>query len=165
MVAKRAGFEVGSVDLEHLIDRSDMGRLESMGGLPGVAAAVKSSLQHGLLYSDQDASLRKEVFGDNTYPEKAPKTFFSFVWDAAQDVTLMILMVCALASIAVGIPTEGLAEGWYDGAGILFSITLVVLVTATSDYQQSLQAPSCPPQLPRSRKNTTLHVKTSELQV
>ena len=30
-------------------------------------------------------------------------------------------------------------EGWYDGAGIAFSILLVVFVTATSDYQQSLQ--------------------------
>lgn len=117
-----------------------------------MASTLKSNLHHGLTYTPQEAATRKEVFGDNTYPEKAPKTFFSFVWDAAQDVTLMILMVCALASIVVGIPTEGLAEGWYDGVGILFSIILVVFVTASSDYQQSLQVTPFPPLNPISNR-------------
>ncbi|KAL5546373.1 hypothetical protein UlMin_006060 [Ulmus minor] len=62
-----------------------------------------------------------------------------FVWDALHDLTLIILMVCALVSIGVGIATEGWPKGMYDGAGIIISIFLVVIVTATSDYKQSLQ--------------------------
>lgn len=48
-------------------------------------------------------------------------------------------MVCAVVSIGVGLATEGWPKGMYDGAGILLSIILVVLVTAISDYRQSLQ--------------------------
>ncbi|KAJ9695894.1 hypothetical protein PVL29_011059 [Vitis rotundifolia] len=62
-----------------------------------------------------------------------------FVWDALHDLTLIILMICAVISIGVGLPTEGWPEGMYDGVGILVSIFLVVLVTAISDYRQSLQ--------------------------
>ena len=59
-----------------------------------------------------------------------------------QDVTLIILAFCAVISLLVGLSTDGLTNGWYDSAGIAFSIIIVVLVTATSDYQQSLQVSS-----------------------
>ncbi|ESR34525.1 hypothetical protein CICLE_v10004282mg [Citrus x clementina] len=62
-----------------------------------------------------------------------------FVWDALQDLTLIILIVCAVLSIGVGLATEGWPEGMYDGLGIIVSILLVVMVTAISDYKQSLQ--------------------------
>ena len=70
---------------------------------------------------------------------KPPKGFLVFVWEAMQDLTLMILIVCAILSLVIGVSTEGLSEGWHDGVGILMSILIVVLVTATSDYRQSLQ--------------------------
>ncbi|CAL2267502.1 unnamed protein product [Prunus armeniaca] len=54
-------------------------------------------------------------------------------------MTLMILGVCAFVSLIVGIATEGWPIGAHDGLGIVASILLVVLVTATSDYRQSLQ--------------------------
>ncbi|KAI0497028.1 hypothetical protein KFK09_023356 [Dendrobium nobile] len=38
-----------------------------------------------------------------------------------------------------GQKTEGVKEGWYDGGSIAFAVILVILVTATSDYKQSLQ--------------------------
>uniref|UniRef100_A0A0A0LWC0 Uncharacterized protein n=1 Tax=Cucumis sativus TaxID=3659 RepID=A0A0A0LWC0_CUCSA len=39
----------------------------------------------------------------------------------------------------VGIKTEGVEEGWYDGESIGFAVFLVIMVTAISDYQKSLQ--------------------------
>ncbi|KAK4346014.1 hypothetical protein RND71_036190 [Anisodus tanguticus] len=48
-------------------------------------------------------------------------------------------MVCAVVSIGVGLATEGWPKGTYDGLGILLGIFLVVIVTAISDYKQSLQ--------------------------
>ena len=54
-------------------------------------------------------------------------------------MTLMILGVCAFVSLIVGIATEGWPKGAHDGLGIVASILLVVFVTATSDYRQSLQ--------------------------
>ncbi|XLU80520.1 hypothetical protein S245_003940, partial [Arachis hypogaea] len=62
-----------------------------------------------------------------------------FVWDACKDLTLIILMVAAAASLVLGIKSEGIKEGWYDGGSIAFAVILVIVVTATSDYKQSLQ--------------------------
>ncbi|GKD26180.1 calcium-transporting ATPase 4, plasma membrane-type-like protein isoform X2, partial [Tanacetum coccineum] len=55
------------------------------------------------------------------------------------DMTLNILMVCAVISVGVGIATEGWPKGMYDGLGIILCILLVVVVTAVGDYKQSLQ--------------------------
>jgi len=41
--------------------------------------------------------------------------------------------------LGVGISTEGWPKGSFEGLGILISIFIVVLVTAVSDYRQSLQ--------------------------
>ncbi|XLU71928.1 hypothetical protein S245_030981, partial [Arachis hypogaea] len=37
------------------------------------------------------------------------------------------------------VEAEGIKEGWYDGRSIAFAVILVIVVTATSDYKQSLQ--------------------------
>ncbi|KAK6284679.1 hypothetical protein POUND7_003631 [Theobroma cacao] len=62
-----------------------------------------------------------------------------FLWEAWQDLTLIILIIAAAVSLGLGIKTEGLEEGWYDGGSIFFAVFLVIVVTATSDYRQSLQ--------------------------
>ena len=95
------------------------------------------SLKDGVVSSD--ITVRQNVYGLNQFVEKPPKGFWMFVWDAFQDLTLIILMISAAASIGVGIATEGWPDGMYDGLGILLSIFLVVMVTAISDYKQSLQ--------------------------
>ena len=44
---------------------------------------------------------RRDVFGSNTIPPKPPKTFMQLVWEALQDVTLIILQVAAVISLAL----------------------------------------------------------------
>ncbi|KAL4563153.1 hypothetical protein LXL04_027187 [Taraxacum kok-saghyz] len=65
--------------------------------------------------------------------------FLRFLLDACRDTTLIILMVAAVASLALGIKTEGIKEGWYDGGSIALAVIIVIVVTAISDYKQSLQ--------------------------
>ncbi|KAG2668800.1 hypothetical protein I3760_14G006800 [Carya illinoinensis] len=77
-----------------------------------------------------------------------------FVWEALQDLTLTILIVCAAISIGVGIATEGWPNGMYDGLGMLLCIYLVVIVTAVSDYKQSLQFKD----LDKEKKNIIVQV-------
>ncbi|VAI56221.1 unnamed protein product [Triticum turgidum subsp. durum] len=79
------------------------------------------------------------AFGANRYPRKKGKSFWVFLWEACKDLTLVILIVAAAISLVLGIATEGIKEGWYDGASIAFAVFLVILVTAVSDYKQSLQ--------------------------
>lgn len=132
-------IQVDAQVLARLVEKKDASVLHDLGGTTGLAKNLKTSLKEGLRMDENDFNWRREVFGTNTFPEKPPKGFWTFVWEAMQDLTLMILAVCVVVSLIIGVITEGWEEGWYDGAGIGFSILLVVFVTATSDYQQSLQ--------------------------
>ncbi|GER44799.1 calcium-transporting ATPase 8 family protein [Striga asiatica] len=144
--------ELVSVSREH-----DLPRLQQFGGASsslfcssaylsllsllttGVAEKLKSSLDKGVPGNETDLMKRKKAFGSNTYPRKKGRSFWRFVLDACRDTTLIILMVAAAASLALGIKTEGIKEGWYDGGSIAIAVLIVIVFTAVSDYKQSLQ--------------------------
>lgn len=132
---RKSTFRIDPDELASI--NGDGDNLAARGGVEGVAEEVMVSISHGV--SESEIPLRQEIFGENKYEEKPPKSFWSFVWDALQDLTLIVLMVCAVVSIGVGIASEGWPEGVYDGLGIVLSITLVVIVTSVSDYRQSIQ--------------------------
>ena len=46
---------------------------------------------------------RRDVFGSNTIPPKPPKTFLQLVWEALQDITLIILQIAAIVSLALSL--------------------------------------------------------------
>ncbi|XP_044471375.1 calcium-transporting ATPase 8, plasma membrane-type-like isoform X1 [Mangifera indica] len=105
----------------------------------GLSNLLKTNLEKGINGDDADLLKRRNVFGSNTYPKKKGRSFWMFLWDAWQDLTLITLMVAAMASLALGIKTEGIEEGWCDGASTAFAVILGVVVTVISDYRQSLQ--------------------------
>lgn len=49
----------------------------------------------------EDIARRKKEFGQNVIPPKKPKTFLQLVWEALQDVTLIILEVAAIVSLGL----------------------------------------------------------------
>ena len=53
------------------------------------------------LKGDLDRADREAVFGTNVIPPKAPKSFLRLVWEALQDVTLLILIVAAIISLGL----------------------------------------------------------------
>ena len=55
----------------------------------------------GLSGEKSDLEIRRDVFGSNTIPPKSPKTFLQLVWEALQDVTLIILELAALVSLGL----------------------------------------------------------------
>ncbi|XP_008245793.1 PREDICTED: putative calcium-transporting ATPase 11, plasma membrane-type, partial [Prunus mume] len=135
--ARTAGFSIHPDELASITRGRDIKALKMHGGIHGILRKVSVSLDEGV--KDSNIPIRQNVYGLNRYTEKPPGTFFMFVWEALQDLTLIILLVCAVVSIGVGIATEGWPKGMDDGVGILISIVLVVMVTAISDYRQSLQ--------------------------
>src|SRR6218665_1276889 len=52
-----------------------------------------------------DKQLRSDAFGSNVIPPKPPKTFLRLVWEALQDVTLIILIIAAIISLALSFYT------------------------------------------------------------
>ncbi|XDA81395.1 hypothetical protein R6Z07M_011298 [Ovis aries] len=82
-----------------------------------------------------DLEKRKQVFGENQIPPKKPKTFLELVWEALQDVTLIILEIAAIISLVLSFyrPPGG------ENEPILFSVIIVVLVTAFNDWSKEKQ--------------------------
>ncbi|RZS19269.1 hypothetical protein BHM03_00051691 [Ensete ventricosum] len=149
---RKAGYFINPDELASIARRHDGKRLRNHGGVNGVARELSVSLDYGIKTSD--LSIRQDIYGVNQYVEKPPRSFWMFVWDALHDLTLIILVICALISIAVGIATEGWPRGIYDGLGIILSIFLVVVVTSISDYKQSLQFRD----LEKEKKKIFIHV-------
>ncbi|KAG8053982.1 hypothetical protein GUJ93_ZPchr0001g31567 [Zizania palustris] len=136
-IARRCGFSISAEELATIVRRHDSKGLRLHSGVEGIARKVSVSLTDGV--KSDDTGLRAEVYGANHYTEKPPRTFWMYLWDASQDMTLMLLAFCAAISIAIGLATEGWPTGMYDGVGIMLTIFLVIMITAASDYKQSLQ--------------------------
>uniref|UniRef100_A0A7N0USN7 Calcium-transporting ATPase n=1 Tax=Kalanchoe fedtschenkoi TaxID=63787 RepID=A0A7N0USN7_KALFE len=149
---REAGFGIGPDELASIVRSHDIKSYKDHSGVEGLAKEVSVSLTDGI--SAKDIPYRQKIYGANRYVEKPSRSFWMFVWDALADLTLIILMVCAVVSIGVGIATEGWPKGMYDGLGIILSILLVVMVTAISDYRQSLQFKD----LDKEKKNIFVHV-------
>ncbi|XP_017984580.1 PREDICTED: calcium-transporting ATPase 4, plasma membrane-type [Theobroma cacao] len=149
---RQAGFGIGADELAFVVHSHDIKSFEDHGGVEGLAKKVSVSLTDGVVPTN--IPLRQKIYGYNQFAEKPARSFWMFVWEALHDLTLIILMVCAAVSIGVGIATEGWPAGMYDGIGIVLCIFLVVLVTAISDYKQSLQFND----LDKEKKNIVVQV-------
>uniref|UniRef100_A0A4W5KWW9 Calcium-transporting ATPase n=1 Tax=Hucho hucho TaxID=62062 RepID=A0A4W5KWW9_9TELE len=129
---------------------------DSYGDVQGVCRRLKTSPIEGLSGNPVDLEKRHAAFGKNFIPPKKPKSFLALVWEALQDVTLIILEIAAVISLglsfyhppggdmcgetASGVEDEGEAQaGWIEGAAILFSVAIVVLVTAFNDWSKEKQ--------------------------
>ncbi|KAG0531958.1 hypothetical protein BDA96_04G066800 [Sorghum bicolor] len=133
------GFGIGEQQLTVMTRDHNYSALQEYGGVKGLANLLKTNLEKGIHGDEADLSCRANAFGPNRYPRKKGRSFWVFLWEACQDMTLVILIIAAVISLVLGIATEGIKEGWYDGTSIAFAVFLVIVVTAVSDYKQSLQ--------------------------
>ncbi|KAM6566262.1 hypothetical protein CsatA_025390 [Cannabis sativa] len=132
-------FEMDQNKLNQLTKDKDLSQLEELGGVDGLAKALKTDAEHGIHSDDKDIARRVEEFGSNTYRKPPTKSFFHFVWQAFQDLTIVILIVCAALSLGFGMKVHGTKEGWIDGLSIFIAVFLVIGVSAISNYRQNRQ--------------------------
>ncbi|XP_029690434.1 plasma membrane calcium-transporting ATPase 4 [Takifugu rubripes] len=130
---------------------------DSYGDTEGLCQRLLSSPTDGLSGDPADLEQRCQRFGKNFIPPKKPKTFLELVWEALQDVTLIILEAAAIISLGLSFyqPPDKDSEvcghvsggedesegdtGWIEGAAILLSVVCVVLVTAFNDWSKEKQ--------------------------
>ncbi|XP_048409134.1 plasma membrane calcium-transporting ATPase 1-like isoform X3 [Stegostoma tigrinum] len=147
---------------------------ETYGDVQDICRRLKTSPVEGLSGNPADLDKRKQVFGQNFIPPKKPKTFLQLVWEALQDVTLIILEIAAIISLglsfyrppggdselcgeATGGEDEGEAEaGWIEGAAILLSVICVVLVTAFNDWSKEKQFRGLQSRIEQEQKFTVI---------
>ncbi|XP_077181825.1 plasma membrane calcium-transporting ATPase 2 isoform X12 [Paroedura picta] len=148
---------------------------ETYGDTESLCRHLKTSPTEGLPGTDADLDKRKLIFGKNFIPPKKPKTFLQLVWEALQDVTLIILEIAAIISLGLsfyhppgeggedcaassaGGEDEGEAEaGWIEGAAILLSVICVVLVTAFNDWSKEKQFRGLQSRIEQEQKFTVI---------
>ncbi|XP_058106722.1 calcium-transporting ATPase 12, plasma membrane-type-like [Magnolia sinica] len=136
------GINLSAIDQESLtkiVTEKDVEALSRFGGVDGISVALNTDRERGISGDTDDLYRRRVSFGLNTYKKKPTKGFFFFVLEAINDRTLLVLLGCALLSLAFGIKEDGPKEGWYDGGSIFIAILLVVFVTAVSNFRQAKQ--------------------------
>ncbi|XP_041111148.1 plasma membrane calcium-transporting ATPase 1-like isoform X2 [Polyodon spathula] len=146
-------------DLMELRGAEGLRKIEDCyGDVSGLCSRLKTQPVEGLSGNPADIARRQAVFGRNFIPPKKPKTFLQLVWEALQDVTLIILEVAAIVSLGLsfyqppggdtevcgtdagGVEDEGESHaGWIEGVAILLSVVCVVLVTAFNDWSKEKQ--------------------------
>ncbi|XP_025021270.1 plasma membrane calcium-transporting ATPase 3 isoform X9 [Python bivittatus] len=141
----------------------------------GLCRRLKSSPTEGLSDNTTDLEKRRQIYGQNFIPPKKPKTFLQLVWEALQDVTLIILEIAAIISLGLsfyappgeqseacgnvsgGAEDEGESEaGWIEGAAILLSVICVVLVTAFNDWSKEKQFRGLQSRIEQEQKFTVI---------
>uniref|UniRef100_K3WEF3 Calcium-transporting ATPase n=1 Tax=Globisporangium ultimum (strain ATCC 200006 / CBS 805.95 / DAOM BR144) TaxID=431595 RepID=K3WEF3_GLOUD len=116
-------------------------QVASLGGLEGVAAALNVSIRQGL-DNDNAADLknREDTFGRNYVAPPKAKTFIELMWDAFQDITIIILTIAGVISIILSSTVGDHKDtGWIEGACIILAVFIVTVVTAVNDYQKEKQ--------------------------
>jgi len=102
----------------------------------------------GLNGAQNDIDDRRHVYGPNTIPPKKPVSFLRLCWEAAQDTTLIILMISSLVSIILYLVTkfaihedDGDASDteWIDSVAIMVCVIFVVVISAGNDYLKERQ--------------------------
>ncbi|EDS45747.1 plasma membrane calcium-transporting ATPase 2 [Culex quinquefasciatus] len=131
--------------------REGVAMVTEYGGVHEICRKLYTSENEGLSGSKADIEHRRETFGSNIIPPKPPKAFLTLVWEALQDVTLIILEIAAIISLLLSFyqpadeDEEGLGEeeeehyAWIEGLAILVSVFVVVIVTAFNDYSKEKQ--------------------------
>ncbi|XP_047188294.1 plasma membrane calcium-transporting ATPase 2-like isoform X5 [Scophthalmus maximus] len=172
-------FGVAVTDLRDLMElRSAEGVnkiRDTYGDVQGLCRRLKTSPIEGLSGNPVDLEKRHTSFGQNFIPPKKAKTFLQLVWEALQDVTLIILEIAAIISlglsfyhppggdseacgqVAGGVEDEGESQaGWIEGAAILFSVIIVVLVTAFNDWSKEKQFRGLQSRIEQEQKFTVI---------
>ncbi|KAF0700241.1 Aste57867_9196 [Aphanomyces stellatus] len=126
--------------------------LATLGGVEGIAHRLNVSLGQGLDSNNSaDLAAREAKFGKNFIEAEVPLTIFQLMWQAFNDLTIIILTCAGVISLVLGfipLPKSSSNEAkeggdtettWIEGASILFAVLIVTFVTAINDYQKEQQ--------------------------
>ncbi|XP_037950108.1 plasma membrane calcium-transporting ATPase 3-like [Teleopsis dalmanni] len=152
-----SSFGITPNELKDLMDlrnkEESITNIQALGGSKGLCKKLRTPPDTGLSGTSSDLEERHQVFGSNFIPAKPSKSFLILVWEALQDITLIILQVAALVSLFLSFYTAPDADDldddddddteeryeWIESLAIFFSVFIVVLITALNDYFKEKQ--------------------------
>ncbi|RKP10508.1 PMCA-type calcium-translocating P-type ATPase [Thamnocephalis sphaerospora] len=147
-----ASFGVSADQLCALMEDRERSGLESLGGVAGVTRSLRVDTGTGLCQDEsgdhgKPFEARRRIFGANVLPDAKIRPFWSYVSEALQDRTLVLLSIGAMISLAIGIyedyspshPEDEPRVGWIEGTAILVAVLVVVFTNSINDFEKEKQ--------------------------
>lgn len=163
-------FHLKAGDLCSLIDPENFEKLQQMGGIEGLMAGLDTSAEKGLSADPKQNGSSKQytgsiedrvrAYGANRLPPRKSKGLLMLMWLALQDKILVLLIIAAIVSFALGLytdfspppeytpclnPKPGMDEclappvDWVEGVAVLVAVLIVDLVGSLNDWQKERQ--------------------------
>jgi Ca2+ transporting ATPase len=133
LVAKLKEAEENGPYPEHSKEAHDADKNFDMAANVLTSLILRSSPETGI--DPREVEHRREVFGTNAIGEKPLESFCRLCYEAIQDFVLIMLLVLGSITIVVEVTEPGdCGPCWAEGAAILCTVILVVLLTAGIDY-------------------------------
>ncbi|KAM3568386.1 hypothetical protein VYU27_009491, partial [Nannochloropsis oceanica] len=133
-------FKIGLRELAELNEDQqtfqNVSRLRAGGGVSWLLKALLTDRDKGI--ATREVARRKEAFGSNRLPEQEAESWLSIFMGSFNDATLIVLIVSAVVSLAIGL-YEDPKKGWVEGVAILTAVLAVATVTASNDYSKEQQ--------------------------
>mmetsp|Transcript_8369 Transcript_8369/g.12165 ORF Transcript_8369/g.12165 Transcript_8369/m.12165 type:complete len:1278 (+) Transcript_8369:130-3963(+) len=124
-------------------DGQDAELIEKMGGVKGICKKLNVDPSKGIKKSSTEH--RRAVYGKNAVPPEEFPSFCELFGEQLQDFTMIMLLVAALVSIALGAWGDAQANAnglepageWVEGVAILATVMFVALLGAGVDHQKN----------------------------
>jgi magnesium-transporting ATPase (P-type) len=110
--------------------------LDTLGGVDKVLEIIGTNIATG--HTAADVLAYRAKWGDNSMPKSPSESYFSLLGRALMDTTLVILIIAASVSFAIGY-WENPESGWIEGCAIFIAVFLVSNISAFNGYTKELQ--------------------------
>lgn len=121
---------------EHSAEEAEADKNAEVAATALSSILLRSTPEAGI--SSSEVAVRREVFGTNAIADKELDSFFALCWEAVQDFVLIMLIVLGIVTIVLEFTIQEedkkCTTCWIEGAAILVSVCIVVLVTGGIDY-------------------------------
>lgn len=107
--------------------------LNALGGVPYLIQQLRVDTTKGLTFDQVE--LHRRNYGTNEFPASPFTPFLTFVMNALNDPTLIMLILASLVSLSVGVLDDP-EKGWIEGAAICVAVILVSFITAANNYSK-----------------------------
>lgn len=152
-------FGIGLVELKELMQLKAADAKykldQTYNGTQGLSYLLATNLQTGIPDTKGEIQIRTHQFGRNEIKAKKSKSLLTLAFEAVQDTTLIMLIICAIISIGLSFyhPEEDTLDEeyrrpedkintnleWVEGVAIMIAVVVVVGVTAFNDWRKERQ--------------------------